>query len=85
MIHFRPTHGIQKEARCLGASVRTQMEERGNEPRGTWLEQPLFLLLLHQRRLSLYSRLHHCNMSPSGQCSLCSEEETYLNLFITST
>ena len=39
MIYFRPTHGIQKEARCLGAIARTQMAEQGNEPRGAWLEQ----------------------------------------------
>jgi len=27
--------------------------------------------------------LHHCNMSPSGQCLFCSEEETCLHLFNT--
>ena len=30
-----------------------------------------------------FCHLHHCNMSPSGQCLLCSEEETCLHLFIT--
>ena len=49
MIHFRPTHGIHKEARCLGAIARTHMAEKGNEPRGAWLEQLTVRQRLHER------------------------------------
>ena len=41
-----------------------------------------FQLVLHQKRLSTKSRLHHCNMQATRQCPICPEVEDCFHLFL---